>query len=168
MINIQNTNKIFSRLFRKIVRNFIMIFFSMLIFFFGFNYLFQKEELINVEKRKIQSADQIITSTRYYYVLKFVSDTNYYSVEFTRTKSFLDFGKRNNTNLLDNNINSRTNSTTSTQNLNNSPLTFFNFNSGDTVIVEYSIKKYPLYLESTKNYKIKGYNAKIYSKYNFQ
>lgn len=171
MNNIQNTNKILLKLIKNILKNFIMIFFSMLILFFGFNYLFQKEELLSVEKKKVESADQIITTTKYYYVLKFVADTNYYSVEFIKGKNIFDFQKKNNNpNLLENAIiqKNNTTSTTSTYPSNNMFLPFTNFNKGDTVIIEYSIKKYPLFLESTKNFKIKGYNAKIYAKTNFQ
>jgi hypothetical protein len=141
----------------------------MLIFFFGFNYLFQKEELISIEKKKIESADQIITTTKYYYVLKFAADTNYYSVEFIKGKSIFDFGKKNNnSNLLENAIITKNSTPSTTSSINGVFSPFLTFNRGDTVIIEYSIKKYPFYLESTKNFKIRGYNAKIYTKTNIQ
>ena len=147
----------FGKILRNILKNFVVIFVSVLFFFFGFNYLFQKEELISLKKREIESVDQIIANTKYYYILKFKNDTIFYSVEFSKNRyNAFDINKQKN-----NSINS-TNSTVSS----NYPVGM-NFNKGDSVIIEYTIKKYPLFLDSTKNFKIKGFNARIYLNSNF-
>jgi hypothetical protein len=178
-IKSDNNNFLLS-IVKNITKNFLMIFFSILILFFGFNFIFQREESKTIKKKQIESADQIMTNTKHYYIIKFTDDSLYYSVEFTKNKNFL--GLSNNINKVQTNsfplsvsqkkenLNSTTtaasvvitNATAINNNIVNSNFTFVR---GDSVIVEYSIKKYPLLLESTQNFKIKGYNAKLYSNF---